>query len=133
DIYQVANKQSLVQMSQERISKDENFKLILENAERLKRNQDQSVYPLDYERFSKLKNDRDAEAKKYEGIYENDIEALVARNLEVDMDYINLDESRVARNEEWIKSIKKDIYLEEALLVLRDMLQQEKDLVHIKK
>ena len=49
------------------------------------------------------------------------------------MDYINLDESRVARNEEWIKSIKKDIYLEEALLVLRDMLQQEKDLVHIKK
>lgn len=132
DIYQIVNKESIVKMSQDRISKNENFKLILENAERLKRNQDQSVYPLEYESFSTLKDERDAEAKRYEGIYDKDLESLAARNLEADMAYINLDESRVARNEEWIKSIKKDIYLEEALLVLRDMQQQEKDLAHIK-
>ena len=35
------------------------------------------------------------------------------------------DESKVARNDEWLKNIKKDVYLEETLSIMRDMIKYQ--------
>jgi len=40
----------------------------------------------------------------------------------VDIDYINSDESRTARNEDWLEGLTKDFYLEETLLIMKDMI-----------
>jgi len=129
DVYQITSKNSIVENSKKRISANPTFQMVLENAERLKRNQDDSRYPLDLNAFSALREGREAEAEKYDGLFEDDIENLQVSNLEVDLDYINLDESRVARNDDWIDGVKKDIYLEEALYVIKDMMKNHKDLV----
>ena len=42
-----------------------------------------------------------------------------------------MDESYKARNDEFIKDLKKDIYLEETMYILRDMINMEKSFVAI--
>lgn len=37
------------------------------------------------------------------------------------MDNINSDEGKKARNDDWIENLQKDVYLEEAIRVLREM------------
>jgi carboxyl-terminal processing protease len=77
-----------------------------------------------------LRDARNEEAKAYKDLFDKDIESLQVSNLDVDIDYINLDESRVARNDDWIESIKKDIYIEEVIHILKDMVHSHKDLAH---
>ena len=48
-----------------------------------------------------------------------------------DMEKINMAESNVAKNNEFIKDLKKDIYLEETLYILRDMINLEKSFVSL--
>jgi len=131
-VYPLTNLDHVVTSSSDRIESSETFKMILKNAERLKRNQDDSEYPLGFEAFSKLRDNRRTEAEKFADLYDVDIEDLKANNLDVDIDYINVDESRVARNEDWIKSIKKDIYIEEVMYILKDMVNEHKDLAQRK-
>ncbi len=106
--------------SAERVKKNESFQLILQNAKRLKEQREDTDYPLNYDNYAKEMKALEEESKKYEDMFQP-IEGLTVNNLEVDMDFINKDESRQARNDEWIKSIKKDIYIDEVLSILRDM------------
>lgn len=129
DVYTVDKLDMIIENSSNRVAGNEDFQLILENAERLKRNQEESIYPLDYEAFSALREKRAEEAEKYDGLFEDDIENLEANNLEIDTDYINMDESRVARNDEWLKDVKKDIYLEEVMYILKDMMSSDTGIV----
>ena len=52
-------------------------------------------------------------------------------NLRADLAKINIDESSQARNDEFIKGLKKDIYLEEALFIMRDMINLEKSFANL--
>jgi len=45
-------------------------------------------------------------------------------NLAVDMEEINVDESKKARNDDWLESINKDVYIQEALNIMKDMSKQ---------
>jgi hypothetical protein len=62
------------------------------------------------------------EAKKYSNIMKESIKGLKIENLSIDMPYIQEDESRIARNEDWLKQMQKDIYLEETMLIMKDLL-----------
>lgn len=125
DVVQLQNKNKVVALSNKRVQEDEEFQLVLENANRLKTNRDMSKYPTGIEEYSNLMEQRKEEAKKFEDLYEKDIEYLNVRNMSVDTAYINSDESRIGRNEAWLKEIKKDFYLEETLQILRDMINLE--------
>ncbi len=119
--YVIANYDELRNKSAERIKNDETFQLILENAHRLKRNQDDRTYPLDLEAFQTKMDQRESEAKKYENIGKDVIPGLVVSNLEVDMDYIQSDSSRIARNDNFIEKLTKDVYLKETMSIMNDM------------
>ena len=54
-----------------------------------------------------------------------DIEQLYISNLEADLGFINMDETTKARNEDWLAALKKDVYIEEALNIMQDMMNQE--------
>ena len=125
DIVSLQNKSKIVALSNKRVEEDEKFQLILENAKRLQENRDLSEYPISIEGYSSLMEQRKEEAKKFEGIYEDDIEFLNVRNMAIDTSYINSDESRIGRNEAFLDDLKKDFYLEETLHILRDLINLE--------
>lgn len=123
EAYKISNKSDYKTRSQSRIAQNDKFRLIDENAKRLKSNKDQSMYSLNLDAYKKEMDARKKEAEKFEDILEEDIQGLQAKNLNVDLDNINSDESKQVRNEEWVKNIKKDVYIEEVLYIMRDMLQ----------
>ncbi len=67
--------------------------------------------------------------KKFEKLFKNEIAGLEINNLTTDLTKINMDESNKARNTEFIKDLKKDIYLEETMYIIRDMINLEKSFV----
>ncbi|MFT5765227.1 MAG: carboxyl-terminal processing protease [Saprospiraceae bacterium] len=106
--------------SAERVKKDKTFQLILENAKRLKTQREDTDYDLNLEAYTTEMEMLEKEAEKYTDMLK-EIEGLEVKNMETDLSIINEEESRQARNEEWIKTIKKDIYINEVLSILKDM------------
>ena len=51
------------------------------------------------------------------------IEGLTVSNLGVDLAQINSDSSKIGRNDEFIKAIKKDVYIEETLHIMKDLVK----------
>ena len=125
NIVRLNHKDKLADLSKRRVEKEENFQLILENAERLKKNRDLSNYPLNLLSYEEMVEQRKEEASKFDELYEDDIQNLSVTNLAVDTAYINSDESRIGRNDEWVKNLKKDFYLEETLHILKDLISIE--------
>jgi len=125
NVVKLQNKSKVVALSAKRVKEDEQFKLILENAKRLKTNRDQSEYPISINEYGELIEKRKEEASKFKNLYEEDVAFLSVSNMAVDTAYINADESRIGRNESWIEGLKKDFYLEETLFILRDLINLE--------
>lgn len=107
--------------SEARLAQDDTFQKILENAKRLKQQRDNSSYPLQLESFENFETKREAEAKKFRDLFDLTVNTNI-KNLNADVSEINLDESRKARNEEWIKTVSKDIYLQETINIVHDMI-----------
>lgn len=123
NVRHIANMEELQAKSLARVGASEQFKLITDNAKRIKKDREQTEYPLHLEEFTQLIEAREEESKLYKDIMKDSLENLQISNLDVDVEYINSDESRVARNEDWIKGLYKDIYLEETLFIMKDMIE----------
>ncbi len=106
--------------SEARVNNSETFQLVLESAQRLKEQRDESTYSLNLKEYEKEKVAMEKKSEKYDKMFKT-IEGLNVSNLETDISYIESDESRIARNDEWFKSIKKDAYIDEVLNILSDM------------
>ncbi len=120
DVYKIKNLDKLKSMSEKRVANNEAFIKVNENAKRLKTQRDDTNSTLAIDAFRTEADMLDAEAKKYKDMFEP-IEALEVANLAVDLEEINVDEAKQARNEDWLKSIKKDVYIEEVLNIMKDM------------
>lgn len=109
--------------SVERVSKDETFQKILQNAKRLKEQSNETSYDLNLEHYRKERAAREAANEAFKDLFKQ-IDGLKVSNLEVDMENIKADESKEATNTEWIESIQKDHYINETLAIMKDMLQK---------
>ncbi len=49
-------------------------------------------------------------------------ENLVIANLPEDVEFIQMDSSRIGRNDAWFTAMRKDVYLEECLNIMHDMI-----------
>ena len=121
NVYNIANLDEVKQKSKERIQNNANFALIDENAKRLRSLRDQDEYPLEYKAYDEFIKSRNDAAKKFENLGKDPIAGLSAKNLDADKEYINLDSSRVGRNEDFLKGISKDLQIAESILILRDL------------
>ena len=106
--------------SKNRIGAHPTFQLIEENARRLESEQENTEQTLNLEKFRAERKSDQETSKKYKEI-RNVVDGLKIKNLKEDMGEINSDEAKKERNEAWIKSLSKDIYLDEALNVIADM------------
>jgi len=124
------NLNELKSHSEKRVSSNPSFQLIQQEAGDFKQRRDNSLYSLNYKKFSGEQNELDEKQKKYD-VLNNDSTRVSVSNLAVDLPKINSDSISVARNAQFIKNLKKDIYLNEAINVMDDMISQ-KSLVYNK-
>ncbi|MEZ5040626.1 MAG: carboxy terminal-processing peptidase [Saprospiraceae bacterium] len=116
--------QRLADNSAERLSASQSFQKILESAKRFKKQRDESLYPLNLEAFQTFVATRETEAKKYRDI-SNDIINKGVKNLEVDLPSIHSNETKEARNNNFIESVSKDNYIQETLHIVHDIIKKK--------
>lgn len=111
----------LQKASAKRVKENKAFELINENAARIANNREETRFPLQLEAFQALTAKREAEAKKFEDL--NADEAMIAAsNLKADYAYVNQNEKTKALNEDFVKNVSRDHYIEETLHILHDLI-----------
>ncbi len=123
NVRKIKNIDKLRSNSKKRVGLNETFKLINDNADRLKRVRDDSDVSLNLKEYQEEREADLEEAEKYESIMEEDIEGLVAKNLKGDIEAIEADEAKAERNKKWLEKVKKDVYIQEALMIMKDMMK----------
>jgi carboxyl-terminal processing protease len=112
---------AITEKSKKRISVNPTFKLITENASRIKESRDQTAYNLNFDAYRAYQNKQKDLAKKFDDLYKP-IDKLNVKNVKDDVGQIEADKSKKARNEEWLKDVKKDPYIFETLGIIYDMM-----------
>lgn len=122
NVYHPANLGKIKAASAERVKKNETFKLITDNAMRLKKREEQTSLPLSQTKFEFYSKKLKEEGEKFDDMLKP-IESFSFDNLTVDMEHIKADTGRVARNTDWLKNVKKDIQLFETVNIMRDLIR----------
>lgn len=119
------NKNKVIDSSMKRVAGNAKFDYITKRAAKFKKQKDESSFPLDFKSYRAVVEQRDKEDDQDENIVSQDIANFEIFNLAKDLEKINEDEGSKARNDEFIKGLKKDIYLEETMYIIRDMINME--------
>lgn len=106
--------------SDKRVISNPAFQLIQQEADDFRQRNENTSYSLNYKKFSAWQKELDDRQKKYEAITA-DSSLVNVSNLPVDLSKINSDSTAIARNDQFTKRLKKDIYLNEAALVVGEM------------
>jgi len=106
--------------SEKRVNSNSAFQLIRQEAADFKERSEHTSYSLNYEKFSKQQKDLDDKQKKYDAIF-SDSTLVPVFNLPEDLSKINSDSVSIARNKQFLKNLKKDVYLYEASQVVAEM------------
>lgn len=106
--------------SRERMAKNPVFQIVENNAQRMKTMRDEKFSSLNLEKYrieqKKLKEESEA--------FKNSFKAIAGTkivNLPEDLKTINSDTVRVKMNNEWVDGLTKDIYINEATAILKDL------------
>lgn len=120
-VYSLAALPEIKEKADARIKSNDVFQKIDQRAKRLKELRDDSQHTLNLDEYLAENKKLDEEDSGYDKLFEADVVTNI-QNLTVDLDGMKGDESKVARNDEWLKSVKKDAYLLETLNIMHDML-----------
>lgn len=126
NVYHIGDKQRILQNSNLRIKESDAFQLIAKQAKVLSERKEDTEFPLDFTLFKDKIAERDSLSQAFRLIGKDTIPGLIVDNLEVDKAYIQADSSRIGRNEAFIEKIYKDIYLNESIHILTDMIAENK-------
>jgi len=108
-------------LSNKRVAQSEIFTKIDEDAQRRKRNRDQTKYSVNLETYQMTDKAIQEEAKQYKNL-QKDILDFEVRSLNSDALQIGSDSIKLQMADDWHERLSKDIYLEEALNVVQDMI-----------
>lgn len=121
DIVKLSKLDAIKKRSEERIQASPQFTKVIANAMRIKEIRDESIVPLQLDEYRALDVAREEESKAFKKSF-GKIEKLKTENLAIDLQSIQSDSSKVGRNEAWMETMGKDIYLEETLLIMKDLM-----------
>lgn len=114
------NVSALTAASQKRINANATFGLITQSAARLQQQQQNLVYPLNEMAFRKKLDEANALSEQMEELEKKATLPEVV-NLREDLPKVNLDSSTIVKNADWLKNIRKDIYINETVNIINDM------------
>jgi carboxyl-terminal processing protease len=122
NVYEIGDRKKLQKKSEARMKDNEVFQKIEEYALKLKDQRENSMYSLNLKNYQEEQKRMKEELDAYEANFEAQVIEEV-QNLPVDMPRVEKDEGSIARNDEWIKNIRKDVYLAETLHIMDDILK----------
>jgi carboxyl-terminal processing protease len=111
--------QKLKKQSQQRVNKEERFRLIEEWALELKKDRDLSSYSLNFSKFREQEKERKTKYKKYDPAFE-EISGMDIITPGADLKTWGTDTIKINRNRDWHKNLKKDPYLMETINIMGD-------------
>ena len=114
------NFSDVINKSKNRIALDEQFKLINEYAKWLKENQEDTSYSLNFKDFSKESALLEVASKKYTNAFKNETK-LNFESPKYEFPLMEKDSVLADKRTAWHKNLAKDIYVAEALNVLKDL------------
>lgn len=111
----------IVSESKKRMQENIYLQLIDENAHWVKKRRDEKKIDLNFENYSKNIERRKSETERFKEIedYNNN---LIFESLPYEIELMEKDTTLSEKRNRWHKNLKKDIYVEEAVFVLQDLM-----------
>jgi carboxyl-terminal processing protease len=109
-----------VKKSKERMAKNEQIKLIEENAKWLKEQQDENVISLNYDEYVSKREEAKKRSEKFKSLRDYDSK-LSFSSLQYEKELFTQDSVLREKRDRWHKDLARDIYVEEAVNVLKDL------------
>lgn len=122
DVYKINNLEEIKRNSNERIANHDVFQKILANAERIQEQSERSEFPLKLSEYQAYTKEISAKRKEFEALFSDKVIEDI-QNIPEDIPNINAYDKTKARNEDWIKSVAKDVHLKETLHIIHDMIE----------
>ncbi len=123
DVLTYDNKEELKEKSAMRIQGSEEFAAITEYATWLKDNKDNTMYPLDLNKYMERVDELKAKADQYGEIFDKPIPGLKIRPVKMDFESEITQEAKDARAEAWQEGVSQDIYISEATSIVDDIVK----------
>ncbi len=120
---QTLPKEKLKVQCEKRISSDDQFTMIRQNASRIKKDSERTNFNLNLDAYVKELKAQSQEAKKYEKLMKT-ATGLKIKALDVDLALNKSDTARSEITQRMIEDLSKDIYLEEGFQVVRDLIKK---------
>ncbi|MCX6295782.1 MAG: carboxy terminal-processing peptidase [Bacteroidetes bacterium] len=105
--------------SEERVKNSSGFAILNDAAKRLKKQKDNTIVSLNFDKYVAEQKTYKEDAKKMEAL-DKEIEGVEVFGLKADA-FPESDTVKVNRNKDWYKAIKKDIYLNETVSIMNEM------------
>ena len=121
NVYKIPSRSLLQQKSEARISEDPTFSLINEHGEWFEESRNKTAYSLKLSDHQDWQKKQKTMSEKFKVVTEANIEGLSVLDLPQDKEAINKDEKSQANHEDWVEALLKDVYLEEVLSIMKDM------------
>lgn len=106
--------------SESRVKTNPGFELLNDAAKRLKKQKDNTMVSLNFEKYMAEQKEYKAEVKKMENL-DKEIPGVEVVALKVDAAAMAGDTLKLTKAKDWYKSIKKDIYLNETIAIINEM------------
>lgn len=121
------NYEEIIKLSRNRVNNNPTLKLIDESARWIEKTRSKKVFSLNFKTFKNEMIDNERESKKFDSIsdYKTD---LLFSSLSYEFPLMDRDSVLRENRNRWHESLSKDIYMEEALNVLKDLLTRQNDL-----
>lgn len=116
--------EKLAGLSHARVDTSHIFSLIKEQANFFRTNKDNSIVPLHYEEYKKSEAQKTEDSKKFNNIFQID-SSLVVYSTSIDEQKVQADSALIAKVEQDVKGLQKDLYLMESLNIMEDALNQD--------
>ncbi len=129
--WNIPNLNQSINNSKNRVANNPVFKAIEENAKWLKQMSDDNTIFLNYKKFKNENEKLEESNKKFKKLldYKNDLNFVI---LPQEKELMQKDEAYKLKKERWIEEMNKDIYLDEAISVLKDLNQNSEQNITIK-
>jgi carboxyl-terminal processing protease len=112
--------QTLKKNSEARIQASPQFSKVIANAMRIKEFQEETVVPLQLDQYRAIDMAREEESTDFKKAFVK-IDGLKPQNVAMDLPAIQADSSKIGRNQAWFDSMQKDIYIQETMNIMKDL------------
>ena len=114
------NIQALEKASADRMAKNSNYQLLLESAQWREKLDKEETITLNIDKFNELMKHRKSQIEKFKVLtkFENGLQFIMYPS---EIEREKKDEAFKKKSEMWIKNLKKDLYLQEAMNIVSDM------------